>query len=149
MSEVQENHFVLSVISSVGSVWPEWLLAGRILSKLTTAFQKDHQLKGDVSFVGRQADTGHSRYVDFAYLDTTTYIEVIFHSQHFFAIFHCISTPSMSKTVNMKLRVSQCDFYALDIFSIIFATVYIEVLNRHSHGCHIVCFGYVHVLAEV
>ena len=28
--------------------------------------------------------TGHSRYVNFAYLDTTTYVEVIFHSQHFF-----------------------------------------------------------------
>ena len=44
----------------------------------------------------------HSRYIDFAYLDTTTYVEVIFHSQHFFSIFLCISTPSMSKTVNMK-----------------------------------------------
>ena len=38
-------------------------------------------------------NTGQSRYVDFAYLDTTTYVEVIFHSQHFFAIFLCISTP--------------------------------------------------------
>ena len=52
----------------------------------------------------------HSRYVDFAYLNTTTYVEVIFHSQHFFSIFLCISTPSMSKTVNMKQRVSQGDF---------------------------------------
>ena len=40
-------------------------------------------------------------------------------------------------------------FHALDVFSIIIATVYVEVLNRHSHGRHIVCFGYVHVLAEV
>ena len=55
-------------------------------------------------------NTGHSRYVDFGYLDTTTYVEVIFHSQHFFPIFLCISTPSMSKTVNMKQRVSQGDF---------------------------------------
>ena len=47
-------------------------------------------------------NTGHSRYVDFAYLDTTTYFEEIFHSQHFFSIFLCISTPSMSKTINMK-----------------------------------------------
>ena len=54
--------------------------------------------------------TGHSRYVDFAYLDTTTYAEVIFHSQHFFSIFLCISTPSMSKTVNMKQWVSRGDF---------------------------------------
>ena len=55
----------------------------------------------------------------------------------------------MSKTVNMKQRVSRCDFYALDVFSIIIATVYVEVLNWRSHGRHIVCFGYVHVLAEV
>ena len=55
-------------------------------------------------------NTGHSRYVDFAYLDTTTYVEAIFHSQHFFSIFLCISTPSMSKMVNMKQRVSRGDF---------------------------------------
>ena len=55
--------------------------------------------------------TGHSRYVDFAYLDTTTYVEVIFHSQHFFSIFLCISTPSMSKMVNTKQRVSRGDFF--------------------------------------
>ena len=40
-------------------------------------------------------------------------------------------------------------FHALYEFSIIFASVYVEVLNRRSHGYHIVCFGYVHVLAEV
>ena len=40
-------------------------------------------------------------------------------------------------------------FHALNVFSIIFASVYVEVLNRRSHGRHIVCFGYVHVLAEV
>ena len=55
-------------------------------------------------------DTGNSRYVDFAYLDTITYVEVIFHSQHFFSMYLCISTPSMSKTVNMKQRVSRVDF---------------------------------------
>ena len=43
----------------------------------------------------------------------------------------------------------QVMFHALDKFSIIFATVFVEVLNRCSHGRHIVCFGYVHVLAEV
>ena len=31
--------------------------------------------------------TGCSCYVDFACLDTTTYVEVIFHSQHFFLYF--------------------------------------------------------------
>ena len=40
-------------------------------------------------------------------------------------------------------------FHALDVFSIIFATSYVEVKNRRSHGCCIVCFGYVHVLPEV
>ena len=34
--------------------------------------------------------TGDSRYVDFAYLDTITYVEVIFHSQHFFSINICL-----------------------------------------------------------
>ena len=33
----------------------------------------------------------------------------------------------MSKTVNMKQRVSRGDFYALNVFSVIFATVYVEV----------------------
>ena len=40
-------------------------------------------------------------------------------------------------------------FHDLDEFSIIFATVHVEVKNRRSHGRRIVCFGYVHVLAEV
>ena len=40
-------------------------------------------------------------------------------------------------------------FHALDVFSIIFATFYVEVKNRCSHGCRTVCFGYVHVLSEV
>ena len=31
--------------------------------------------------------TGDSRYVDFAYLDIITYVEVIFHSQHFCSIY--------------------------------------------------------------
>ena len=53
------------------------------------------------------SSTGDSRYVDFGYLDTITYVEVIFHSQHFFSIYLCFSTPSMSKTVNMKQRAKQ------------------------------------------
>ena len=40
-------------------------------------------------------------------------------------------------------------FHALDVFSIIFATSYVEVKNRRSHGCRIVCFGYVHLLPDV
>ena len=40
-------------------------------------------------------------------------------------------------------------FHALDVFSIIFATSYVEVKNRRSHGCRFVCFGYVHLLPDV
>ena len=40
-------------------------------------------------------------------------------------------------------------FHALDVFSIIFAKVYVEVLNRRLHGRYTVCFVLVHVLAEV
>ena len=54
--------------------------------------------------------TGDSRYVDFAYLDTISYVDVIFPFQLFFSIYLCISTPSVSKTVNMKQRVSRGDF---------------------------------------
>ena len=93
--------------------------------------------------------TGHSRYVDFTYLDTTTYVEVIFHSQHFFSIFLCISTPSMSKPVNMKQRLSRGDFSCLRRIFYYICYCLCRRKNRHSHGCHIVCFGYVHVLAEV
>ena len=77
---------------------------------------------------GKPRTTGHSRYGDFAYLDTTTYVEVIFHSQHSFSIFLCISTLSMSKTVNMKQQVSQGDFSCpRRILYYVFATVYVEV----------------------
>ena len=87
------------------------------------------------------ADTGHSRYVDFAYLDTTTYVEVILNSQHFFSIFLCISTLSMSKMVNMKQWVSRGDFSCPRC--IFYYICYCLCRSR------IVCFGYVHVLAEV
>ena len=59
---------------------------------------------------GNNLYTGDSRYVNFAYIDTITYVKVIFHSQHFFSLYLCISTPSMSKMVNMKQRVSRGDF---------------------------------------
>ena len=55
----------------------------------------------------------------------------------------------MSKTINMKQLISEVILHAPDIFSIIFATSYVEVKNRRSHGCRIVCFSYVHVLPEV
>ena len=78
------------------------------------------------------------------YLDTTTYVKVIFHSQHFFSIFLCISTPSMSKTVNMKQWVSQGDFSCLRRIFYYIAAVYVEV----KIGARF-CFSCVHVLAEV
>ena len=46
-----------------------------------------------------------------AYLNTITYVEVIFFSQPLFSLFLCISTPSMLKTVNMKQWVSRGDFF--------------------------------------
>ena len=95
------------------------------------------------------SNIGHSRYVDFAYLNTTTYVEVIFHFQHFFSIFLCISTLSMSKTVNMKQWVSRGDFSCLRyIFYYIYYCL-CRSKNRSSHGHHIVCFSCVHLLAEV
>ena len=39
--------------------------------------------------------------------------------------------------------------HTLDVFSIIFASSYVEVKNKHSHGRCIVCLGYMHVLPEV
>ena len=64
-------------------------------------------------------------------------------------IFYLHSTQSMSKMVNMKQRVSWGEFSCLHVFSIIFATAYVEVKCRCSQGSRIVCFGYVHVLPEV
>ena len=62
----------------------------------------------------------------------------------FFSTFPYISTPSMSKTVNMKQLVSQGNFSCpRRIF------YYICYCLCRSKNRHIVCFGYVHVLAEV
>ena len=93
--------------------------------------------------------TGHSRYVDFAYLDTTTYVKVIFHIQHFFSIFLHISTLSMSKTVNMKQRVSRGDFSCRRRIFYYICYCLCRNKSQRSRGRHIICFGYVHVLAEV
>ena len=94
-------------------------------------------------------NTGHSRYVDFAYLDTTTYVEVIFHSNIFSLYVFAFQLPLCRKQLTRSNGYLEVIFHALDIFSIIFASVYVEALNQRSHGRHIVCFGYVHVLAEV
>ena len=72
--------------------------------------------------------TGHSRNVDFAYLDTTTYVEVIVHSQHFFlCIFFAFQLHLCRKRLTWSNGYLEVIFHALDIFSIIFATVYVEV----------------------
>ena len=94
-------------------------------------------------------NTGYSRYVDFVYLNTINYVEVIFHSQHFFSIYLCISPPSMSKTVNMKQRYLEVIFHALHIFSITFSTACVKVKKRPLQGCRIVCFGNEYTLPEV
>ena len=55
---------------------------------------------------------------------------LFFHSQLFFSIFLCISTLSMSKTVNIHPWSNgylEVIFHTLDIFCIIFATFYVEV----------------------
>ena len=39
-------------------------------------------------------------------ISTIIFVEVIFHSQHFFYIYLCISILSISKTVNMRQQVS-------------------------------------------
>ena len=85
----------------------------------------------------------------FAYLDNITYVEVIFHSQHFFSIYLCISTLSMLKTVNMKQPISRGDFSCprriLYYFSYCLCRSQKSALARASY----VCFGYVYVLLEV
>ena len=101
----------------------------------------------EMSGIIHDQDTGDSRYVDFAYLDNITYVEVIFHSQHFFSIYLCLST--MSKRLTWSNGYLEVIFHALDVFCIIFPTAYVEVKNRLSQGRPIVCFGYVYVLPEV
>ena len=67
----------------------------------------------------------------------------------FFSVFLCISTPSMSKTVNLKQRVSWGDFSCPRRILHYICYCLCRSENRRSHGRNIVCFGYVHVLAEV
>ena len=49
------------------------------------------------------------------------------------------------KRLTWRNRYLEVIFHALDVFSIIYATSYVEVKNQRSHRRHIVCFGYVHV----
>ena len=69
---------------------------------------------------------GDSRYVDFAYLDTITCVEVIFQSQHFFSIYLCILCLHRKRFTwsNGYLEVI-C--HAQELFSITVATAYVEV----------------------
>ena len=122
-----------------------WSLPFNLLSYCALLKQAWQKVPSRLPFL----NTGHSRYVDFTYLDTTSYVEVIFHSQHFFSIFPCISTPSMSKTVNMKQWVSRGNFSCPRRIFYYICYCLCWSKNRRSHGRHIVCFGYVHVLAEM
>ena len=98
---------------------------------------------------GFQANTGDSRYVDFAYFDTITYVKVIFHSQHLFFMYLAFQLRLCWKRLTWSNRYLEMIFHALDVFSIIFATSYIGVENQRSHEGRIVCFGNVPVLPEV
>ena len=96
-----------------------------------------------------------SPYVDFAYLTglplcrlrvahTITYVEVIFHSQHFFSIYLAFQLRLCRKRLTWSNTYLEVIFHALDVFSITFATAYVEVKNRLSQGRCIVCLGYVY-----
>ena len=73
--------------------------------------------------------TGNSRYVDFAYLDTITYVEVVFHSQHFFSIWYIFAFQLRlcRKRLTWSNGYLKVIFHARDIFSVTFATAYVEV----------------------
>ena len=93
--------------------------------------------------------TGDSRYVDFAYLDTITYVEMIFHSQHFSLYIFAFQLSLCRKRLTWSNGYLEVIFHALDVFSITFATACVEVKNRPSQGRHIVCFGFAYALPEV
>ena len=75
----------------------------------------------------QECTTGHSRYVDFTYLDTTTYIEVMFIPNIFYLYFFAFQLRLCRKQLTWSNGYLEVIFHALDIFSIIFATVYVEV----------------------
>ena len=91
--------------------------------------------------------TGHSRYFDFAYLDTTTYVEVIFHSQHFFSNFFAFQLRLWRKRLTWSNGHIKVFFFSCPrriCYYICYCLC--RSKNRRSHGRHIVCFRYVHVL---
>ena len=63
--------------------------------------------------------------------------------------FFAFQLLSMSKTVNMKQRVSRGDFSCPRRIFYHICYCLCRSKSRRSHGRHIVSFGYVHVLAEV
>ena len=107
---------VYTVCYSVCIVWTHYSMVEphssnfRVITTNLLGVRIFRKFKVCVKQVQNLLGTGYSRYVDFAYLDTITYVEVIFHSQNVFSIYLCISTPSVSKTVNMKQRVSRGNF---------------------------------------
>ena len=126
-----------------GPLWAVW--SGSTLFAQTNLSKN----LGSVWYHSLFAHTGDSRYVDFAYLDTITYVEVIFHSQHFFSMYLAFQLRLCRKRLTWSNGYLEVIFHVLDVISIIFATSYVEVKNRRSHGRHIVCFGCVHVWPEV
>ena len=70
---------------------------------------------GMTSLLVSELHTGNSCYVDFAYLYSITYVEVIFHSQHFFSICLCIWTRvlvnSKSESILLQLFFSDSNIF--------------------------------------
>ena len=93
--------------------------------------------------------TGDSCYVDFAYLDTITYVEMIFHSQHISLYIFAFQLRLCRKRLTWSNGYLEVIFHALDLFSITFATACVKVKNRPSQGRPLVCFGFAYALPEV
>ena len=96
--------------------------------------------------------TGVSPYVDFMYFATVTNKKMSkwFFIPNILSLYICAFPLRLCrKRLTWSNRYLEVIFHALDIFSIIFTTNYVEVKNRLLHRRRIVCFGYVHVLPEV
>ena len=146
---------VYTVCHSVCIVWTHYSMVEphssnfRVITTNLLGVRIFRKFKVYVKQVQNVLITGDSRYVDFAYLDTITYVEVIFHSQNVSLYIFAFQLRLCRKWLTWSNGHLEVIFHALDIFSVIFATSYVEDKNRHSHGRRIVCFGNVQVLPEV
>ena len=76
-----------------------------------------------------------SRYVNFAYINTITYVEAIFFIPNiFFLYFFAFQLRQCRKQLTWSKGYLKVIFHLLDIFSIIFATVYVEVKSGARMG---------------